>query len=158
VKPLGEVPCNHVQLIVTAENPPTSPYASLSHCWGKIKIITLTEGNLREFLEAEIALSRLSQTFCDAISVAKSLNVRYLWIDSLCIIQDSVADWNVESRTMLQVYQNAYCNIAATHAKNGSGGLFSNRNPDLLSIDVQLSHGPTKAAYRLTNMNKDYWN
>jgi hypothetical protein len=151
------VPYDHVQLFITAENSPTGPYASLSHCWGIIEIITLTEARMREFSKTGIAISRLPQTFRDAINVARSLNIRYIWIDSLCIIQDSIADWNVESRTMLQVYQHAYCNIAATHAKDGRGGLFANRNPNLLSTDVQFSYGRATAFYRMTNMNNGYW-
>ncbi|KAF2434552.1 heterokaryon incompatibility, partial [Tothia fuscella] len=52
----------------------------------------------------------------------------YLWIDSLCIVQDSTSDWQQESSIMGKVYSSAYCSIAAVGAKNGNEGLFSDRN------------------------------
>jgi hypothetical protein len=47
-----------------------------------------------------IPLSSLPKTFLDAIVVTKALGLRYLWIDSLCIIQDDEDDWLAESKTM----------------------------------------------------------
>ncbi|KAL8909331.1 MAG: hypothetical protein Q9171_005089 [Xanthocarpia ochracea] len=53
--------------------------------------------------------------------------VRWLWIDSLCIIQDSPDDWRREARTMCDVYQNAFLNISADHAVDARGGCFCDR-------------------------------
>ena len=53
------------------------------------------------------------------------LGFEYLWIDSVCIIQDSEDDWRQEAAQMADVYANAFLTIAATHAKDGSSGLFS---------------------------------
>lgn len=47
-----------------------------------------------------ISLSGLPRTFQDAISVTRKLGVRFLWIDSLCVIQNSSADWEEESEKM----------------------------------------------------------
>ncbi|KAH6677171.1 hypothetical protein B0J14DRAFT_475992, partial [Halenospora varia] len=58
----------------------------------------------------------LSKTFVDAISITRFMGIRFLWIDSLCIIQDSVDDWEIESSLMDYVYENATINIAATAA------------------------------------------
>jgi hypothetical protein len=158
VQPSGNDTSNKfVRIIITSENAPSGQYASLSHCWGKVQLITLKEENLERFTKEGIEISHLPNTFRHAVSVAESLRIRYIWIDSLCIIQDSVADWKEESRTMLQVYRHAYCNLAATHSRDSRGGLFSDRNPALLSADVQLSYGPLKATYRLTNINAGYW-
>lgn len=66
-----------------------------------------------------IPLSSLNQTFRDAINVTRSLDLQYLWIDSLCIIQDSPSDWTRVSAKICSVYNNAILNIAATSAANG---------------------------------------
>jgi len=60
----------------------------------------------------------------DAIQVTQTLGIDYIWIDSLCIIQDSPDDWFSESASMSNVYGNSYLNIAATSAADGSHGLF----------------------------------
>jgi hypothetical protein len=103
-------------------------YATLSHCWGGVVPVRLLEGNIIEF-KTGIPIGRLPKTFVHAIEVARRLKFRYLWIDSLCIIQDSEIDWRQESMLMAEVYSNALLNIAATASRNGNGGLF----PSILS-------------------------
>jgi hypothetical protein len=80
-----------------------------------------------------IEISTLPKTFQDAIRVTKlfleEFKIRYLWIDSLCIIQDSITDWRHESAIMGEIYQNAFCTLAATAAEDGDGGLFIDRDP-----------------------------
>ncbi|KAF4306789.1 Heterokaryon incompatibility [Botryosphaeria dothidea] len=56
--------------------------------------------------------------------ITRFLGIQYLWIDSLCIIQDSAEDWNREAATMGSVYCNATVTIAADGAANGKGGCF----------------------------------
>jgi Heterokaryon incompatibility protein (HET) len=72
----------------------------------------------------EICISQLPKTHSDAIRVTRELDVQYLWIDSLCIIQDSEEDWRRESAMMDKVYSNTYCTIAAAASRDGDGGLF----------------------------------
>ncbi|MCJ1401959.1 hypothetical protein MMC11_005176 [Xylographa trunciseda] len=90
--------------------------------------MTLTEENLNE-MQMHIDVSRLTKTFREAMEMTVRLGVRYIWIDSLCIIQNSTAgeDWRIESRLMGDVYQNALCNLGATKAKDGNDGLFTER-------------------------------
>lgn len=54
-----------------------------------------------------ILLSSFPQTLRDAITITKSLGFRYLWIDALCILQDSKGDWEKEAAVMGKVYFNA---------------------------------------------------
>lgn len=68
----------------------------------------------------------LSETFQDAITLTRQLRVQYIWIDSLCIVQDDRYDWETESATMAAVFQNAYLTIAASLAADSSG-CFSTR-------------------------------
>lgn len=96
-------------------------YACLSHCWGQSKTLTLIEGNHDE-LHKNIAWSSLQKTYTDAIVLCRLLGIRYLWIDSLCIVQDSSDDWKRESARMHLYYDNCYVCVAATAAADHDGG------------------------------------
>ncbi|KAF4633919.1 hypothetical protein G7Y89_g4193 [Cudoniella acicularis] len=102
------------------------PYMSLSHCWGKEQIITTTTNTLQG-RKAGIKISELPRTFRHAIRITRGLGIRYLWIDSLCIIQDDRKDWEIESAKMADVYMGSQLNLAATHSSNGKGGCFAER-------------------------------
>ncbi|PMD31521.1 HET-domain-containing protein, partial [Hyaloscypha variabilis F] len=115
---------NSVKLIETAKAKPEGPYLTLSHCWGKVSLTKLLKANLEEFL---IKVPALPKTFVEAVSVARRLGARYLWIDSLCIVQDDLEDWRNESSLMYEVYKNALCTIAATASSDSRGGLFYRR-------------------------------
>jgi hypothetical protein len=43
-------------------------------------------------------------TFFDATIITRELGYRYLWIDSLCIVQDFLEDWEAESQNMGNIY------------------------------------------------------
>ncbi|KAK4984009.1 hypothetical protein LTR50_006880 [Elasticomyces elasticus] len=101
----------------------TSRYLALSHSWGTTHRLTLTRANL-PMLKSGIMLSTLPRTFQDAVTIAWELNVPFVWIDSLCIIQDDVADWEKETSRMGAVYANAYLTVAALASKDDSSGCF----------------------------------
>lgn len=106
-------------------------YNTLSHRWGTSNMITLLEANKNEF-EQEIPITSLNHVFQDAISTTRRLGVRYLWIDCLCIIQDSQdgGDWRMESSRMGEVYKYGYCNISAIKSSyNGSDPCYTDRSP-----------------------------
>ncbi|KAM0431385.1 hypothetical protein ACHAPT_005362 [Fusarium lateritium] len=113
-----------VRLVVTAEESIDDPrYIASSHCWGlnmpaSAKTIT---SNLKQHTES-ISLSDLSHTFVDFITISRNIGVRYVWIDSLCIIQDSYEDWTIEASQMAAVYSNAYVTVAASSSSDGTGG------------------------------------
>jgi hypothetical protein len=101
-------------------------YVTLSHCWGALETLKLMKSNVQA-LSSTIPVHSLCKTFQDAVLVTISLGYRLLWIDSMCIIQDDEDDWRRESALMSEVYGNAVVNLAATDAKDGSGGLFRQR-------------------------------
>ena len=103
-------------------------YVALSHCWGKTNTAILKKRTLRTMTNG-IDWSKLPKTFQDAIYVTRRLGFRYLWIDSLCIIQDSAEDWSKESGTMHAVYANCVLTIAASWGKDSGTGLFIERKP-----------------------------
>jgi hypothetical protein len=110
-----------VKLHVTSNE--ASQYICLSHCWGTLPIIKTTSLNLEKF-QQNIPWEELSKTFQDAISFSLRLGYTYIWIDSLCIIQDSDKDWRHEGSKMASIYQNAVLTLAATSSSNSNGGCF----------------------------------
>ena len=77
-------------------------------------------------------MSQLSQVFQDAINLTRRLGIEYIWIDSLCIIQDSSEDWATESQLMDRVYQHSWCNIAATGFRDGLKSFYVERDPKII--------------------------
>ncbi|RDW56903.1 hypothetical protein BP5796_12970 [Coleophoma crateriformis] len=106
-------------------------YITLSHCWGSLPMMTLTKDSLSE-MKKSISLPSLTKTFQDAIEITRRLNMSYLWIDSLCIIQDVPGDWEQESALMGEIYRHCYCNISATAGADGRSGCFLKRDPLLI--------------------------
>lgn len=92
---------------INLESKSSVAYAALSHCWGlTTPTAMLTEEVLPKWL-LKIELQTLPKTFLDAIRVAQKLEIQYLWIDCMCIIQDNNADWQKEAANMAAIYQNA---------------------------------------------------
>ncbi|TVY80265.1 hypothetical protein LSUE1_G006504 [Lachnellula suecica] len=112
-------------------------YATLSHCWGKAHVIRTTKDTLAQRL-LRIKWEELPKTFQDAIKIVRALKIRYLWIDSLCIIQDDALDWKYESALMGTVYSNGYINLAATGAFDSRGGCLGSRKLNHLSRTVDI--------------------
>lgn len=115
-----------VQLRVTDGERGT--YIALTHCWGHTLPLTTTKKTFEERL-ISIPLPTLPQTFQDAVVIARRMGVRYLWIDSLCIIQDSPVDWETESARMGDYFSNCLFAIAATDASDSTQGCFRYRDP-----------------------------
>lgn len=102
-------------------NVPT--YLTLSHCWGpkRTHSKTTAKNNLEQRMSS-IPFIELSKTFQDAVRITRELGQRYLWIDSLCIIQDDGEDWEKEAALMSEVYGNALCTLAALSSQDGTEG------------------------------------
>jgi hypothetical protein len=83
-------------------------YATLSHCWGKTHVIQTNRQNLALRMQG-VEWDHLPKTFQDAITIVRSLDIRFLWIDSLCIVQDDMLDWKEESVRMAVIYSNSKC-------------------------------------------------
>jgi hypothetical protein len=137
-----------VKLILSADLDRKTRYVALSHRWrypiGETAFRLTEEHNLyKKWVEdgEEINFNEMPKTFRDAVTVTRgleSLNVHYLWIDSLCIIQDNMEDWAWESRRMRDVYNGAYCTIAATCAPGTKEG-FLHQRPKRSSIRIKAT-------------------
>ncbi|KAF1912567.1 heterokaryon incompatibility protein-domain-containing protein [Ampelomyces quisqualis] len=123
-----------VKLIVRpADQGITGPYVTLSHCWGpktkENEFLTTQKEMEKVYMTKGIKISALSVNFQHAISVARFIGVRYMWIDSLCIIQGPGSDFHSEGQLMHKVYRYSYLNIAAADSVDSRGGLYRGRDP-----------------------------
>ena len=115
-----------VSLQESLEN--VTKYIALSHCWGLHQPLTTTKETLAARKDG-INWATLPRTFQDAIIIGAGLNVKYVWIDSLCILQDDKYDWGMESAKMSAIYENAWLTIAAATAPDGAHGCFPTSLP-----------------------------
>lgn len=131
-------------------------YIALSHCWGQLsddQRFCTYESNIKQRM-ADIPYDQLPATFKDAVRVTRALGVRYLWIDSLCIIQKNKEDWFRESAKMEDVFSNAYCTIAASSASSSLVGFLGQRRPRD-TIRVPASSGPVYLAEDIDDFATD---
>ena len=124
---------NQPKLHIT--NGETTEYIALSHCWGSSAHCKLTKANLVE-RQSSISIESLPKTYRDVVDLARRMDIRYVWIDSLCIIQDDTLDWEQQAAQMGTIYRNASFTVAATHGPNGDAGLFSDRPEHLLTRNL----------------------
>jgi hypothetical protein len=114
-------------------------WAALSYCWGGVKTMTTCIDSLSE-RKAGIALDGLAKTCRDAVLAARALAIPYVWIDSLCIIQDSSEDWEKEAARMCYTYENALITFAAPNSPDGNSGLFlSTPQRRTIKIDTTIN-------------------
>lgn len=100
-------------------------WIALSHKWGERHFST-TQSNLKSHKQG-LDLDGLPPTFRDAVLVTRALGLKYLWIDSICIIQGDDGDFETEAKSMEDVYSGAYCIIAASRATNHYSGFLQPR-------------------------------
>jgi hypothetical protein len=67
--------------------------------------------------------------FQDAVLITRRLKIKYLWIDSLCIIQDSLEDWAREAARMGDIYRHAFLTLFAFDSKDCHEGILVERSP-----------------------------
>ncbi|RSL45555.1 hypothetical protein CEP53_010727 [Fusarium sp. AF-6] len=123
---LVEIQETSVRVVQTHDlDPAQTKYLALSHCWGPPESITaqLNDETYEEYTK-EIPAAALPKTFKDAVAITRKLGYKYIWIDSLCIIQHNVECWIKEGSQMCQIYENSLLTLAAASSSSGQGGLF----------------------------------
>ena len=124
-------------------------YASLSHCWGahgakeNPKLLTT---NIESRQAEGLDWTNLPKTFQDAFKIASWLGLDWLWIDSMCIMQDSESDWKAEASVMDKVYMNAKVNISADKGQDSRSGCFAQRQ----DVDITPLH------FEATKLDKEW--
>lgn len=105
-------------------------YVALSHPWGAASTdnvhFSSTRINIEDHKE-QIFDDELPSTFRDAVKVTRNLGERYLWIDSICVLQGLNGDFQEEAEHMQDIFSSAYCVIAASSAEGMNSGLLHNR-------------------------------
>ena len=113
-----------IKLISTEEiDLHSEPHLVLSHVWGGIDIACKTTStNMSQYYNVGVEFDSLSKTFQDTVRIAAAIGFQYLWIDSLCIIQDDEEDWQRESAKMAGIFHMGTIVLSATSAENGNVG------------------------------------
>jgi hypothetical protein len=143
---------DHVRLVSPTE---LVPYIALSYCWGSSEQNKTLNSNVKD-RERQITIADLPRTLQDAISMTQALDIQYLWIDALCIIQDDEHDWAVESSRMADIYSNAWLVLAATRAPDCASGILQARDETLVIAPNELPEmTATISARRVTT--HDSW-
>jgi hypothetical protein len=110
-------------------------YAALSYCWGPNQT-GLTKINNIDSRFQRLDMSTLSRSIQDAIITTRKIGIKYLWIDALCIIQDSIDDKVIELASMCRTYQNATVTIVAASANSANQGFLEDRYPPKPSTQI----------------------
>jgi hypothetical protein len=119
-------------------------YVSLSYCWGasSMRSYITTKSNF----DGKIRLVKhtdMPQTIQDAFRICRELEFRYIWVDAICIIQDSKADWHSEASKMGWIYRNSHLTISADLSDNVELGCFNNHSlPQTINLEalVRIIH------------------
>ncbi|KAK4196334.1 heterokaryon incompatibility protein-domain-containing protein [Triangularia verruculosa] len=99
-------------------------YSALSYCWGPDLTLTLTQRNLDSLTKG---IRNMPRTLEDAVKVTRGIGLRYLWIDAICIIQDSNEDWREQAARMNDTYSDATVTIFAAYSAASAEGLLQKR-------------------------------
>jgi len=110
---------NPERLLLHVTKDELGKYIALSHCWGGVIPLCTKKETIAAHRKA-IEFEKLPKLFQDAVTITRELGVQFLWIDSLCIIQNDEEDWKYEAERMEKVFTSAYCTIAATSAENSN--------------------------------------
>ncbi|KAK3935438.1 heterokaryon incompatibility protein-domain-containing protein [Diplogelasinospora grovesii] len=101
-------------------------YAALSYCWGKQQTCVTSLESLAANV-AGMSLASLHKTIQDAVICTRKLGIPFLWVDALCIVQDSDEDKNREIGMMADIYSHAAVTISAAGAKDCDRGFLKMR-------------------------------
>ena len=121
--------------------PWSSQYAILSYCWGGDQETRLTKERAHKY-RSGILSTILPQTIQDAIQVTRSLKLQYLWVDSLCILQDDPQEKAAEIDKMVGYFKEAEVTICAASAKAASEGFLG------IMAEIRYATGPFELQYR----------
>ena len=134
---IGDTENNVTRLCISKEAGISGQYAALSHCWGG-KIHHRLTLNTLDKMKAGIEVATLPKNFQDAIRICRELNLRYLWIDALCIIQDSASDWEVEAGMMASTYAGSAVTISALESSSSDEGILSTRRSTRVVVQPDM--------------------
>lgn len=126
---------------VATEVLPDTRYAAVSYRWGSGKDAYTFTRKTKEVMKSGVSMGVLPKTIFDTFTIAHHLNFKYIWVDRLCILQDSREDWSREASRMAFIYKHAFLTISASCASHDNQGCFRRRHPAGMQ-PLQLSSNP----------------
>lgn len=162
IRPPKDADGAHLRIV--RGNTVNQPYSALSYSWGTSEASWRTvTTNIRD-RSVGFSLDELPATLQDAIDITEKLGVRYIWIDSCCILQDDEADWLSESVTMGEIYGQALFCVSASSSTSSHDGCYNLRSAsnldehsELFSITRVLSRGIRSSLY-IPRFRYSQWN
>ena len=106
-------------------------YAALTYCWGGDQDCKLTMERLSK--GTAFQATDLPPTIMYAIQVARNLGLSFLWVDSLCIVQDDDVNKDIEIDKMADIHGNATVTISAANSVSCREGIFKSRRVEQLN-------------------------
>ena len=131
-------------------------YITLSYCWGRPRFLTTVLANLEEHKKA-LNVSSLPLTFQDAILTTRNLGFRYVWIDALCIIQDSNEDKSKEIGKMGDVYSDSTLTIAVVGATAVAEGFLKTKVRQSVDLPYRCPDGTLGSVRVSPQKESDLW-
>lgn len=116
------------RLVLTEHLDEIGHYLALSHCWGSVDTtFSTTSENFAQRASTGFQSSEMPRNFRHAIEFMRRLGYDYIWIDSLCILQDDQEDWACEASKMAQYYNRALLTLAVADAMTCHVGFLYDR-------------------------------
>ena len=133
-------------------------YATLSYCWGSkeeaAQQLITTQSKFDSYC-TRIPENQLTPVIKDAISVCRTIDIKYLWVDALCIIQRDIEDWDRESEMMGMVYCHSYLTIAPLCSSSCLDGFLKPRPPDATIYFQSTIHNHIKGSFWIYECHND---
>ncbi|KAJ4422108.1 hypothetical protein N0V82_003191 [Gnomoniopsis sp. IMI 355080] len=123
----------------------TAVYACLSYSWGTGTQHCTTTRNIKGHLQ-RILISDLPGTVADAIKLCRALQIPYIWIDALCIIQDDKDDWSREAAAMARIYGSSVLTISVPNTSDCTENFLTRSLDNYPNVEVDWIHGPSGTA------------
>jgi hypothetical protein len=166
--PTRVIDCHNLRLVETRErgiggDVLSAPYSILSHCWGARPVLKTTKANYKEMCQS-IEVDKVPATIRDAILFSKAIGLRYIWVDSFCIIQPEEpgasldhSDWSNELPNMHKYYQNSAVALCIETASCDDEGFLETLNfegtkeiaPQLRSVSIPVQLGSDRAFFQV---------
>ena len=118
---------SRIQLIQTVDLAYTIQYVALSYCWGGDQLGKTLKSNINR-RKMPFSLFGQAKSIRDAVQVVRELGFSYLWVDSLCIIQDDQKDLATELSRMSDIYEQATLTISAAKSGTSTEGFLNPRS------------------------------
>ncbi|KAM0542657.1 hypothetical protein ACHAPJ_012689 [Fusarium lateritium] len=115
-----------------------TPYVALSYRWGGLEAVWQTTKTNLDSRRASFSINDLPKTLSESVQVVRDLGFKWIWIDSLCIVQDDKDDWAREAVKMASIYQNAIVTIAADYSQDAKAGLHNEKSTSMFNLEDSI--------------------